>query len=808
MVNKLICILLVSASFYIKASAQQQAAPGPRLALDFNQGWKFFLGNANGAPAPNFNDQHWRTLSLPHDWSIEGNFSAEHPAGNDGGALPGGTGWYRKRFHLAENLRHKRLYIDFGGVYRNSQVWINGHKLGIRPNGYISFRYELTGLVHYGQKENLITVKVDNSQQPNSRWYSGSGIYRNVTLVTTGDVAVAQWGTFVTTPHVTSASATIRQLTTIRNSTGKARRVVVECTLLDSLGRQVGKKQSAVSLNDSLTEINLDLKLAQPRLWSPAKPYLYTLITRISEGKKLMDEYHTTTGIRYFSSDAKKGFTLNGLPTKILGVCLHHDLGVLGAAINQRAMERQLQILKEMGCNAIRFSHNPPAVEMLDLCDKMGFLVMDEAFDMWKKKKNKYDYSLDFEKWHRRDLQDMIKRDRNHPSVVFWSIGNEIREQFDQSGTEIAKELTAIVKQLDTTRLVTAAVTETDSSKNFIAKAGALDVMGFNYKFEDYDKLALNFPGQKFIASETTSALETRGVYQPSDTLRFWPRSGKEKYVKNGNADWTVSAYDNTAAYWGTTHERAWKEVKKRDFLMGLFVWTGFDYLGEPVPYPYPARSSYYGIVDLAGFPKDVYYMYQSEWTNKPVLHLFPHWNWKVGETVDVWAYYNQADEVELFLNGKSLGTKQKKDDLHVSWKVKFEPGTIRAVSRKAGREVLSSEIRTAGKPTKIVLQPDRDRLSADGHDLSYVTATVTDEEGNLVPDADQQIAFAVEGGVEIVGTDNGYQAGLESLKNHQIKVFKGKCMLVVRSGKKAGVISVKATSDGLEAAVIKIKLQ
>jgi len=806
MVNKLIWILLLSASCYTKASGQQQVAT--RQALDFNEGWRFFLGNVNGANAPEFNDQQWRKLSLPHDWSIEGNFSAEHPAGNDGGALPGGTGWYRKRFHLAESLHQKRLYIDFGGVYRNSQVWVNGHELGMRPNGYISFRYELTGLVHYGQKENVITVKVDNSRQPNSRWYSGSGIYRNVKLVATNDVAIAQWGTYATTPTVTSEFATIRQQTTIRNSTRKLREVMVELTLQDSSGKQVAKTRYPASLKNSLTELNLEIKLPRPRLWSPANPYLYTLVTRISEGKKLLDEYHTTTGMRYFSLDAKNGFSLNGHPTKILGVCLHHDLGVLGAAINHRAMERQLQILKEMGCNAIRFSHNPPAVEMLDLCDKMGFLVMDEAFDMWKKKKNKFDYSLDFEEWHRRDLLDMVRRDRNHPSVVFWSIGNEIREQFDKSGTAIAKELAAIVRELDTTRLVTAALTETDSSKNYIAKAHALDVMGFNYKFEDYDKLPLNFPGQKFIASETTSALETRGVYQSSDTLRFWPRSGKEKYVKNGNADFTVSAYDNTAAYWGTTHERAWNEVKKRDFLAGLFVWTGFDYLGEPVPYPYPARSSYYGIVDLAGFPKDVYYMYQSEWTTKPVLHLFPHWNWKMGETIDVWAYYNQADEVELFLNGKSLGIKHKTDDLHVSWKVKYEPGMIRAVSRKAGKEVLASEIRTAGKAYKIVLKADRASLKADGRDLSYVTATVTDDEGNLVPDADQLIAFSASGPAEIVGTDNGYQAGLESLRNHQIKVFKGKCMLVVRAGKNKGNVRLKAISSGIQAAAITIKLQ
>jgi beta-galactosidase len=791
----------------------------PRLELDFNNDWKFHLGDIKGAEAVDFKDQQWRIVTLPHDWSIEGNFSAKHPAGNDGGALPGGTGWYRKTFHLSQELKNQHIYIDFGGIYRNSEVWINGHYLGIRPNGYISFRYDMTGLVNFGKKQNVITVKVDNSMQPNSRWYSGSGIYRNVRLVTTGDIALDHWGTFVTTPAVTTEQATIRQVALLKNipwkqsrtvknpdtDIKKTKQVAIELTLYDRAGKQVGTVQTKQLLRDSLTQIDQSFNLAQPRLWSPADPYLYTLVTRIYEGKILRDEYRTTTGIRYFSFNSKKGFSLNGKPMKIQGVCMHHDLGALGAAVNRRAMQRQLEILKEMGCNAIRFSHNPPAAELLSLCDQMGFLVMDEAFDMWKKKKNKYDYSLDFEKWHRKDLEDMVKRDRNHPSVILWSIGNEIREQFDTTGTRMTRELTAIVKALDQSRPVISALTETDSSKNFIAKANTLDVMGFNYKFEDYDKLPVNFPGQNFIASETTSALQSRGVYQSSDTLRFWPASGKQKYVVNGNADWTTSAYDNTAAYWGTSHERAWKEVKKRDFMSGLFVWTGFDYLGEPVPYPYPARSSYFGIVDLAGFPKDVYYMYQSEWTDKPVLHVFPHWNWKAGEMVDVWAYYSQADEVELFLNGKSLGIRKKENDLHVSWKVKFEPGMLKAVSRKGGKEVLSSEIHTAGEAFKIVLEADRSQLKADRKDLSYVTVKITDKSGNMVPDADQLISFSVEGQGTMAGLDNGYQANLSSFKASEIKVFKGKCMLILKSAEKPGYIYVRAKVEGLGEAVYRI---
>lgn len=791
------------------STVQQLIVPAqvPRSEIDFNQDWKFYLGNPQHAEDSQFKDQQWRSLSLPHDWSIEGEFSDNNPSGNAGGALPGGIGWYRKTFKLPA-AKDKKVYIDFGGVYRNSEVWINGHLLGKRPNGYISFRYELTPFLNTGKKDNVIAVKVDNSRQPNSRWYSGSGIYRQVKLVITGPVALAHWGTVVTADHVSEHQATLTQVATINNPTGKSKKVEVELLLLDQLGKQIGITHLKTELKDSLTQINQQITLSDAHLWSPVRPYLYTLITRIYAGNKLLDEYHTTTGIRSFSFDAQKGFVLNGQMLKILGVCMHHDLGALGTATNNRAMQRQLEILKDMGCNAIRFSHNPPAAEMLSLCDKMGFLVMDEAFDMWKKKKNKYDYSLDFEQWHSKDLSDMVKRDRNHPSVILWSIGNEIREQFDSTGTRMTKELVDLVKSLDVTRPVTSALTETEITKNFIGKAGVLDVLGFNYKFEEYDRLPVNFKGQKFLASETTSALETRGVYQSSDTVKYWPASGKQKYVENGNADWTASAYDNTAAYWGTTHEKAWKAVKERDFIAGLFIWTGFDYLGEPVPYAYPARSSYFGIVDLAGFPKDVYYLYQSEWTEKPVLHLFPQWNWKMGETIDVWAYYNQADEVELFLNGRSIGLRKKEEDLHVSWKVKYEPGTLKAVSRKNGRKVLSAEIHTAGKPFKIVMEADRSLLKADGRDLSFITVKITDEQGNLVPDADQLITFSVKGQGQIAGTDNGYQASLESFKSHQRKAFKGKCLLIIKSEKAPGYVYIKAKSPGIADALIRINCQ
>jgi beta-galactosidase len=398
----------------------------------------------------------------------------------------------------------------------------------------------------------------------------------------------------------------------------------------------------------------------------------------------------------------------------------------------------------------------------------------------------------------------MVKRDRNHPSVFVWGIGNEIREQFDSTGTSITKELSAIVKSLDKTRPVTSALTETNPDKNFIFKSGALDILGFNYKHEGYADLLKNFPNQKFIATETASALETRGRYDlPKDSVVFMPKDGKSK-LTNGNADFTVSAFDNVAAYWGTTHEISWNAVKKHPHIAGLFVWSGFDYLGEPHPYPYPARSSYYGIIDLAGFPKDVYYMYQSEWTNKPVLHILPHWNWTVGQTVDVWAYYNQADEVELFLNDKSLGIKKKENDnIHVAWKVKYESGILKAISRKEGKTILTKQIQTAGKATKIHLSVDRTILKANGEDLAFVKVSITDENGNIVPNAGHLINFNVSGAGELVGVDNGYQASLEPFKTNYRKAYNGLCLAIIQTKEKAGKITLKATSEGVESGEI-----
>ncbi len=583
----------------------------------------------------------------------------------------------------------------------------------------------------------------------------------------------------------------------------------IKTAVWDEEGNKIAEIESGdVAPKNSVSEVSQELTVKNPHLWTLENPRLYKAVTTIECDGMECDNYETTFGIRTFVFDADKGFFLNGKHLKINGVCDHHDLGCLGSAVNKRALERQLEILKTMGCNAIRTSHNPPAPELLDLCDRMGFIVMDEAFDMWKKKKTEFDYSLDWDAWHRQDLTDMILRDRNHPSVFIWSIGNEIVEQWDMqdsSGSMIAQELSTLVKSLDPTRPITSACNN-PVPLNPLIRSGALDLVGHNYSIGKYPDFPTTFPGKKFIATETVSALATRGHYDmPSDTIRRWPTRWDVPF-NTGNPDNTCSAYDNCSAPWGSTHEETWKVMKKYDFLSGMFIWTGFDYIGEPTPYGWPSRSSYFGIIDLAGFPKDVYYMYQSEWTAKPVLHLFPHWNWKKGDTVDVWAYTN-CEEVELFLNGQPLGTKKKIGDaLHLMWKVPFAPGTLKAVGRTGGKEILSQEIKTAGVPAKIVLEADRSVIAADGKDLSFVTVKVLDEAGTLVPDADNLIHFNISSEGRIVGVDNGLQTSHESFKAHDRKAFNGLCLSVIQSTEKAGRITLEASSDGLKESTIVVE--
>ncbi|HEX6046838.1 MAG TPA: beta-galactosidase GalB [Pyrinomonadaceae bacterium] len=776
--NLVLCLLCL----FVAQPSHANPRPGKRVS--FNANWQFHLGE-------NTDNAQWRQLNLPHDWSIEGEFSEKNPAGTGGGALPGGIGWYRKTFTLPSSANGKQVFVEFDGVYRNSEVWINGHYLGKRPYGYSSFAYELTPHLVYGVKPNEIKVKVDNSQQPNSRWYSGSGIYRNVWLTTVDPVHVEHWGTYWTTPEVNERSATVVIETKLHLENSA---VDLTTTILDANGRDVVRVTEKAVKNAQVTQT---LKVSSPMLWSDERPYLYKIVTQLEQGGRVVDRYETPLGIRTFRFDVDKGFILNGKPVKIRGVCNHHDLGSLGAAVNARAIERQLEMLKAMGVNGIRTSHNPPAPELLDLADRMGFIVMDEAFDVWKKEKTKYDYHLDWDEWHKRDLEDMVLRDRNHPSVIIWSIGNEVMEQrTGAEGGQISQKLVAIVRNLDKTRPITSAC-NTFTRENTVLTDGDLDLVGPNYNQAKSAEFRQMFPGRPFIWAETNSAVATRGKYtMPSDEVRHWPRQ-KEDILKLG-PDYMCSSYDNSTAPWGSTHEETWTIVKKNDFLSGMYIWTGWDYLGEPTPFPWPAVSSYFGIIDLAGFPKDPYYMYQSEWTTKPVLHVFPHWNWRQGDTVDVVAYFN-ADEVELFLNGRSQGTKRKQGDAtQVFWRLPYEPGVLKAVSRKDGRVVLTKEIRTAEEPARIVLVPDRRTIKADGVDLSFVTVKVVDRNGTVVPHADHPIKFEISGAGFIAGVDNGNQISHEPFKAKQRKAFHGMALAIVQAERKPSRIVLKATSGEL----------
>lgn len=769
-------------------------------AISFNDGWEFRLDK----------DRSWRTVKLPHDWAIEGDFSQDNPSGTGGGALPGGLGYYRKVFTV--NDLSKRVYLDFDGVYMNATVSVNGNKLGTRPYGYASFSYDVTRYLVKGK--NLVEVKVDNVEQPNSRWYSGCGIYRNVWMRQLDAVHVEQWGTYVTTPDNNHVNLQIK-------ATGKPEAFISR--VYDAAGKLVAQAKTK--------DGEQSFEIEHPILWSVERPYLYKIVTDLVAKGRVVDSYTTTFGIRQFKFDDKEGFSLNGKPMKINGVCLHHDAGALGAVVNKSAIRRQLTILKDMGCNAIRCSHNPPAPELLDLCDEMGFLVMDESFDMWRKRKTNHDYSRYFDAWHEKDLTDLVTRDRNHPSIVMWSIGNEVLEQwsdaaadtlsleeanlilnFGHSSDQLANDnelsvnslltikLADMVRNLDKTRPITAGCNEPDPG-NHLFKSGALDIIGYNYHDEWFKDVPKNFPGKPFIITESISALMTRGYYvMPSDSTIICPERWDVPYY---DASFSCSAYDNCRTPWGNSHEGTMKHVKANKFISGQFVWTGFDYIGEPTPYGWPARSSYFGIVDLAGFPKDVYYMYQSEWRpDKTVLHLYPHWNWTDGQEIDLWAYYNNADEVELFVNGKSQGVRAKEgDDLHVSWRVKYHPGNVKAVSRKNGKVVAEQQIFTAGEPAAIRLTPDRSSITADGYDLSYVTVEIVDKDGNLCPLADNNVKFTVTGAGINAGVDNGSPISMERFKADNRNAFYGKALLIVQSNGTPGDIAVTATADGLTSA-------
>ena len=806
-----------------------------REVINFNKAWKFCLNiEADKNPAaPDFNDKGWRTLDLPHDWAIEGDFNEHNPSGTGGGALPGGIGWYRKSFKISGQQNDYVFSIEFDGVYMNSSVYINGHLLGTRPYGYISFSYDLTPYLNW-DGDNVIAVKVDNSDQPNSRWYSGCGIYRDVRIVKTRSVHVDQWGTYITT-EINDQYTVANIDVTIENDRPDPVEITVYSAILDANRKGVSMMVDNMVAQKGTNTIQQKVYMTEPHLWSLDDPYMYTMLTEIRLNGKTIDTYSTPFGIRTIEFRADSGFFLNGEHVRINGVCNHHDLGCLGAATNERAIERQLQILKEMGCNGIRCSHNPPSPILLDLCDRMGFLVMDEAFDMWRRRKTERDYARFFDEWYERDLTDLVVRDRNHPSIVLWSIGNEVLEQWSDakadtlsleqanlilnmghSEDQLAKEgemsvnslitarLAEIIKELDPTRPVTAGCNE-PSPGNHLFRSGAIDVIGYNYHNQNVPAVPRLFPGKPFIITESVSALMTRGFYEmPSGQMMTRPVRWDRPYF---NETFSCSAYDNVATPWGSHHEENLIFLNSQPFVAGQYIWTGFDYIGEPTPYGWPARSSYFGIVDLAGFPKDIYYLYQSEWTDTPVLHLFPHWNWEPGEQIDMWCYYNNADEVELFINGKSQGTRTKDaQHLHVVWNLTFEPGTVKVVARKNGVETASREIHTAGEPAQIRLTPDRSTIKSNGTDLSFVTVEILDKDGNLCPNADNLVQFEISGNGFIAGVDNGSPISLERFKDSKRKVFYGKCLVVLQNNGKKGTIKLDAVSEGLKRAHIDIK--
>jgi len=791
------------------------AEPGIRQHLQMDLNWKFIQSDVKGAEIENFDDTKWRTLNLPHDWSIEGEFKEDAITKGPGGYLPTGIGWYRKHLSLSSVGKDQQYWIEFDGVYMNSDVWINGQHLGKHPYGYTSFYYDLTHFIKKG--ENIIAVRVDNSMQPNSRWYSGSGIYRHVWLNITGPVHIGQWGTYITTPVADSSSATIIVRTSIENHYHVIKNIVLRSVVINESGKEIATLETPVSLSSSgKTDVEQNIQLASPALWSVDTPSLYRLQSSILDGTKLNDNFISTFGIRKIEFDKDKGFLLNGKHIKINGVCLHHDAGCLGSAVPEQAWRRRLQLLKEMGCNAIRTSHNPPAPEFLDLCDKMGFLVMDEAFDEWVEAKGQvqYGYHKYFEESSQSDLLSMIHRDRNHPSVVIWSSGNEVPDQVVENGSEILRKLIETFHKEDPTRPVTQA-NDRIAAGDGPAKLPFLelqDIVGYNYVDRWHERRELYYsidrhdhPGWKMIGTENVSVGGLRGQYTigPDQSDK---RPGRSRDYRLGMIE----------------AEELWKFTSVNDYVTGDFMWTGIDYLGEA---GWPNKSSSSGVIDLCGFPKDGYYFYQSQWTRKPMVHLFPHWNWAghAGQIISVIAYTN-CDSAELFLNGKSFGTKSyvfpqqghsvgwntfaspyispTTSDLHLSWDVPYEPGTLKVVGKKNGK-IVTEEVHTASEPAAIHLSADRKDITADAWDIVNVKAEIVDENGLVVPGADNLIEFKIEGEGNIIGTDNGNPQDKTQMKSKNRKTFNGLALAVVQSTEKSGTIRLTAVSANLKEAVL-----
>lgn len=793
------------------------------------------IGDDVAYTRPDFDDSSWRRLDLPHDWGIEGPFRQEYPG--ETGKLPWwGVGWYRKHFTVPTEHSQRRIYLEIDGAMSYANVWLNGHYVGGWPYGYASWQLDLTPFIVFGQ-QNVIAIRLDNPPD-SSRWYPGGGIYRNVRLTKTDQIHVGQWGVFVRTSNLTKVDAKVQIDVQIENHNQQKQSITVRAVIysLDQHGQRSERPLSYANPQridigpDARASTTLTAVVKDYTPWSLARPALYLAVILLEKADKVIDTYQTSFGIRTIQFDPEKGFLLNGQQVKLQGVCMHHDLGALGTAIHPRALQRQLELLKQMGCNAIRTSHNPPAPELLDLCDRMGLLVIDEAFDAWRRGKKKNDYHLLFDDWHEKDWRAMIRRDRNHPSVILYSSGNEIGEQGSPEGHIISARLTRIAHEEDPTRPVTAACNNVQAGYNGFQRT--VDVFGYNYKPNEYRRFRQQNPDIPLFASETASCVSSRGQY-------FFPVSDNKA---EGRANFHVSSYDLYAPRWAWPPDVEFRGLDENPFVCGEFVWTGFDYLGEPTPYSadttnllnftdpqqrkriekelkelgrikVPSRSSYFGIIDLAGFKKDRFYIYQARWRPElPMAHILPHWNWpdRIGQVTPVHVY-TSGDAAELFLNGRSLGRKSKgRFEYRLRWDdVVYEPGELKVIAYKQGKEWATDIVRTTGPAAKLMIQPDRIGIRADGQDLAFVTVTVADANGLMVPTATNRINFSIEGAGRIIATDNGDPTDLEPFQSAARNAFAGLCLAIVRSVLgQPGDITVRASSEGLQGATLTIRSQ
>jgi beta-galactosidase len=781
----------------------------------FDSDWKFFKGNAAGAEKPDYNDQDWRILNLPHDWSIEdlpsagkslsstgetriisGPFDSETPLGYATGFTVGGTGWYRKHFKLPEEIADKVVTIQFDGVYMNSDVWINGHHLGNHPYGYTAFGYDLSKYLYFGDNENIIAVEVKN-EGSNSRWYSGSGIYRHVYLDIADKIHIAHWGTFITTNYADSLKAKIKVMATINNYTPKDTDITLICTILNADSKKVAEKKLFTQLHKNLpSTINLTFDIQKPELWSPESPSLYKAVCKIVEENKTIDETETKFGIRFFRIDPEKGLFLNGKQIKLKGGAMHSNNGPLGAIANDRAEERRVQLMKAAGFNAVRCAHNPPSTAFLDACDRLGLIVIDEAFDVWIQGWLPDDYHVYFDKWWRSDIESMIMRDRNHPGIFTWSIGNQIRENRDSIGIALAYKISGFVRSLDPSRPVSANVAQSGKNWRNCSQEewrkcdpffAALDICGYSYQSSQYESDHQRLPDRLMFSSEI----------DPGHSFDNW-----------------MNAVDN-------------------DFVLGNFEWTAMDFAGEVAlgwwgfsknkAELYPWTSTYSGDIDICGFKRPRSYYRDVLFNNGFILSAFIQapvssfegkgdspWGWDDVKQSWTWPGYEDknmtviaysgCDSVQLFLNEKYIGSKNtsRETEFKATWQVPYERGILKAIGYVKGSETAEWELVTAGEPSRIHLTADRTNITSDGQDLSFVTVEITDKNGNLNPQFNRLINFSVEGEGTIVAVGNSNPTSVESFQQPYRKAYEGKCLVIVQSNSKAGQIILRASGKGL----------